>query len=335
MKTVLIVNDDGPCCNDEAPFLLCFVRTLYHHAMRLHGDDIRIVVVTPAVQQSWVGKGITRADSIQARRWEIPECLREECEKMPQVEWFTVEGSPATTSHIAFEYLSVLSPRCKGRDIDLVISGPNKGRNSGTAFSLSSGTLGAALEVAMKAKGNKKPLPIIALSYALKAWPHWENEQVVRASEVAVGVINNLYENWPANGEVEIYSINVPLVLSSPSSPVVHSTSVNASTHYPNLYRCNSNSSSSSTTTTCSSSSSNSKKRKNSEEEKTAHPVHNFSFGLLDLSAMVETPGTDAWCVTNGYVSVTPFLARYQESHSVHSSEVHKYPFYTAEESQQ
>ena len=87
--------------------------------------------------------------------------------------------------------------------IDLVVSGPNYGRNSTAVFSLSSGTLGGALEAAVcKRKA-------IALSYAFFSRNH-DPDIIAGASALSVRVIQNLYDNW---GEgVDLYSVNVPLV---------------------------------------------------------------------------------------------------------------------------
>src|SRR5271154_1322634 len=52
-------------------------------------------------------------------------------------------GTPSTCTNIGLHHVSGEA------DFDLVISGPNLGRNSSTAFTLSSGTIGAAIEAAL------------------------------------------------------------------------------------------------------------------------------------------------------------------------------------------
>jgi tubulin--tyrosine ligase len=87
--------------------------------------------------------------------------------------------------------------------IDLVVSGPNYGRNSTAVFSLSSGTLGGALEGAVCKRRA------IALSYAFFSRNH--DPEIIRgASQLSVKVIEYLYKNWGEN--VDLYSVNVPLV---------------------------------------------------------------------------------------------------------------------------
>ena len=52
-------------------------------------------------------------------------------------------GTPSTCTNIGLYHASGEA------DFDLVIAGPNLGRNSSTAFTLSSGTVGGAMEAAL------------------------------------------------------------------------------------------------------------------------------------------------------------------------------------------
>jgi len=115
-----------------------------------------------------------------------------------QEEWILVDGTPASCVQIGlYHYFQDRGP------IDLVVSGPNYGRNTTAVFSLSSGTLGGALEAAVcKRKA-------IAVSYAFFSRNH-DPEIIAGASKLSVRVIEYLYKNW---GEgVDLYSVNVPLV---------------------------------------------------------------------------------------------------------------------------
>jgi tubulin---tyrosine ligase len=84
-----------------------------------------------------------------------------------------------------------------------VISGPNFGRNSTTLFSLSSGTIGGAMEAATFRKRA------VALSYA-----YFSSDVPVQivdeASAVSVRVVEYLMSAW--GHDVELYTVNVPLV---------------------------------------------------------------------------------------------------------------------------
>jgi tubulin--tyrosine ligase len=109
-----------------------------------------------------------------------------------------VDGTPASCVQIGlYHYFHDRGP------VDLVVSGPNYGRNSTAVFSLSSGTLGGALEGAIcKRKA-------IALSYAFFSRNH-DPEIIAGASKLSIRLIDYLYKNW---GEgVDLYSVNVPLV---------------------------------------------------------------------------------------------------------------------------
>jgi len=89
--------------------------------------------------------------------------------------------------------------------VDLVVSGPNYGRNTTAVFALSSGTLGGALEAAVCKRRA------IALSYAFFSRNH-DAEIIAKASRRGVKVIEALWKAWPEDGSVDLYSVNVPLL---------------------------------------------------------------------------------------------------------------------------
>lgn len=118
-------------------------------------------------------------------------------------EWVLVDGTPASCAQIGLHHVF----RERG-PIDLVVSGPNFGRNSTALFALSSGTLGAALEAAVCRRRA------IALSYA-----HFKDRQdpkdpaiVAEATRHSVRVIEALAAQWPADGSVDLYTVNVALL---------------------------------------------------------------------------------------------------------------------------
>lgn len=109
-----------------------------------------------------------------------------------------VDGTPASCVQIGlYHFFQDRGP------IDLVVSGPNYGRNSTAVFSLSSGTLGGALEAAVCKRRA------IALSYAFFSRNH-DPEIIAGASKLSVKLIDYLYANW--GKEVDLYSVNVPLL---------------------------------------------------------------------------------------------------------------------------
>ena len=109
-----------------------------------------------------------------------------------------VDSTPASCVQIGlYHYFSDRGP------IDLVVSGPNYGRNSTAIFSLSSGTIGGAMEAAVC--GMKS----IALSYAFFDRNH-DAKIISDASELSAKLIQHLWDNWDTN--THLYTVNVPLV---------------------------------------------------------------------------------------------------------------------------
>src|SRR5262245_59289028 len=117
---VLLANDDGI----EAPGLWA----LYEEISKI----AEVLVVAPSTERSAVGHAISVYNEITLRRH-----IRE------QTEWgYGLDGTPADCVKMG---LSVLM---KDNPPDLVISGINRGQNTGTSI-LYSGTVAAALEATM------------------------------------------------------------------------------------------------------------------------------------------------------------------------------------------
>ena len=112
--------------------------------------------------------------------------------------WILVNSTPATCAQLGLShFFSDRGP------IDLVISGPNYGRNTTAVFALSSGTLGAALEAAVCGYRS------IALSFAFYDRTNLP-EVVAESCRQAVRVCEYLAAN--ANFEQgRLYSVNVPV----------------------------------------------------------------------------------------------------------------------------
>ncbi|KAF2102725.1 sure-like protein [Rhizodiscina lignyota] len=202
---ILIVNDDGPPSSHSSPYVHSLVRTLQK-------NNHTVSVVLPNVQRSWIGKAhivgqairptyyrphpstepnAAAADSGTTSTHPLPDSSKEE-------EWILVDSTPASCVQIGlFHYFSERGP------IDLVVSGPNYGRNTTALFALSSGTIGGAMEAAACDKRA------IALSYAFFDRTN-DPEVIAAASRKSVSVIEYLANNW--DKDVHLYTINVPLV---------------------------------------------------------------------------------------------------------------------------
>ena len=113
-------------------------------------------------------------------------------------DWVLLEGTPATCTQLGLFHLFKDRP-----PVNLVVSGPNYGRNVTALFSLSSGTLGGALEAATFR------YRAIALSFAFWDRNH-DPKKIGNACNHSVKLIQHLYGQW--GHDVDLYSINVPLV---------------------------------------------------------------------------------------------------------------------------
>ncbi|OCH96186.1 sure-like protein, partial [Obba rivulosa] len=198
-------NDDGPPGPDSP-----YIYGLYRHLTRDLEWDVRVVI--PSSQKSWIGKAYQIKDLISGRYFypRDPDGFGETSEESRPLqegelgEWILLDGTPATCANIA---LHNLYPG----EIDLLISGPNLGRNSSAAFALSSGTIGAALSSSLSR------IRSIALSYGTVVHPTptaWHEPAHVFGSRI----IRYLWDNWGAdegglrNGEVDLYNVNIPMI---------------------------------------------------------------------------------------------------------------------------
>lgn len=141
---ILITNDDGPPSAESSPYVLPFVRVLQRA-----GHTVSVIV--PDAQRSWIGKAHIIGQDVQATYyWPPPEnppthhsaASANDDGSHP---WILVNSTPAGCAQLG---LSQFFFQDRGK-IDLVVSGPNYGRNTTAVFALSSGTMGAALEAAV------------------------------------------------------------------------------------------------------------------------------------------------------------------------------------------
>lgn len=218
-----------------------------------------------------------------------------------------VDGTPASCVQIGlYHYFHDRGP------VDLVVSGPNYGRNSTAVFSLSSGTLGGALEAAVcKRKA-------IALSYAFFSRNH-DPEIIAGASKLSVRLVDYLWKNW---GEgVDLYTVNVPLVENVGERKVLWTNMLQ------NYWGDGS----------CFQEVEDEEGDADEEEQKireregqgdingsgdgekvTRHKHKHFKWAprFTDVYKSVEEagPGNDGWAVKEGYTSVTPLKANFMHA---------------------
>ncbi|EGE06164.1 tubulin-tyrosine ligase family protein [Trichophyton equinum CBS 127.97] len=198
---ILVVNDDGPPSSQSSPYIHSLIHTL-------QSSGHVVSVVLPHRQRSWIGKAHLVGATVKPTYFHPGTLFQddgtihslprsEEGEGSEGDEWILIDSTPASCVQIGlFHYFQDRGP------VDLVISGPNYGRNSTAVFSLSSGTIGGAMEAAVC--GYKA----IALSFAFSSRDH-DPVVISEAANHSVRLIEHLYKNWTSG--VDLYSINVPL----------------------------------------------------------------------------------------------------------------------------
>lgn len=175
-----VVNDDGPT-STSSPYIYPFVT-----ALQAAGHQTSVVL--PDIPRSWIGKAHIVGSTLECSYY---------TPALGDNEWVLVTGTPASCTQLGLYHLFQDRP-----SPDLVISGPNFGRNATTIYNLSSGTVGGALEAALCQK------KAIALSFASKE--KQSPAVIAAAARHSVKLIENLYDNW--GSEVELYNINVPMI---------------------------------------------------------------------------------------------------------------------------
>ncbi|EJT99793.1 sure-like protein [Dacryopinax primogenitus] len=306
MVRVILTNDDGPPNPKESPYVFSFARALEKEL----GWEVKVVL--PASQKSWIdGMGEYSDISRPLKDGEVAE-------------WILLEATPATCANIA---LHNLFPG----EIDLVISGPNFGRNSSACFMLSSGTIGATLSASLSHVRS------IALSYATFHHPT-PLSFTPPANSLSCRIIKSLYSNWGTDesglrqGEVDLYSINVPMIetlLAEGSIEALWTTAWRNG--YGRLFKPSqkpttlkaagpdapSSSESSSRSITPANQPSHSLPKFETDAETAAHPL-TFHFAP-DMEPLVRPDvatlpeGTDTWALHRGFASVTPLRAAFAE----------------------
>ncbi|KAK4217288.1 tubulin-tyrosine ligase [Rhypophila decipiens] len=220
---ILVVNDDGPPSPHSSPYVHSLVR-----ALQAAGHVVSVCL--PHTQRSWIGKAHMIGQTVKPTYYRPPgsdlpaaglvsagtdqssgnhehgegqshgTTHTRPSAKAGTEEWILVDGTPASCVQIGlYHFFQDRGP------IDLVVSGPNYGRNTTAVFALSSGTLGGALEAAVCKRRA------IALSYAFFTRNH-DTAIIKKASRQSVRVIEALWKNWPEDGSVDLYSVNIPLL---------------------------------------------------------------------------------------------------------------------------
>lgn len=183
---ILLVNDDGPPGN-HSPFIIQFAL-----ALTLLGHEL--VVVLPDSQKSWISKGFDISKEVSSQIYSPLDPV-----DASQKDWILLDSTPAACVNIALNHI------CP--EVDLVISGPNLGRNAGNGSILSSGTVGAALEAVLL---DRKA---ISISFAYFDFQSTKDKAIIeKCCETACKIITDLWESWDTEFP-PMFNINIPMTL--------------------------------------------------------------------------------------------------------------------------
>ncbi|KAI0033144.1 sure-like protein [Vararia minispora EC-137] len=311
---VLLTNDDGPPGPDSP-----YIYGLYLHLTRELGWEVKVVV--PSSQKSWIGKAYQIHDTIRGRYYypkdpnghgEVSEVSRP-LKEGEVAEWVLLDGTPATCTNIGLHNLYY-------GEIDLLLSGPNFGRNTSAAFVLSSGTIGAALSASLS--GTRA----IALSYGtVKHRP--PTEWHAPAHNLGLRIIQRLWKNWGADmdglreGKVDLYNVNIPMVeaLATAEGLPVLWTRIWRNT-YGRLFKADTLDAKPSPDVPAAgpgvSVTTEGGGREKVSKQEISRLVFKFSpdmSGLIGSGPDALPEGSDGWAIEKGWASVTPLRASFAE----------------------
>ncbi|KAG2174101.1 hypothetical protein INT43_004121 [Umbelopsis isabellina] len=280
---VLITNDDGPPSQDESPFVFTFIEYLLSLGWE-------VSVCLPDTQKSWISKSFMIKDHINVKYYN-KEHDRIQAHRSSSSDYVLLGGTPATCVNIGLHHVF------KDIDFDLVIAGPNFGRNSANIYTLASGTIGAAMEATLCRK------KAIALSFAFYDRDITQSK-IDNACGMAVKVVKQLMDidQWQ---DGVVYNINVPLVDEECSVKV---TTV-YQTAYGNLFKPVAME----TTGSQDANDDESIERSVRDQAERGEVLeYRFAPDYKSLSDIKNAEvGTDTWAVHNKHISVTPLIATY------------------------
>ncbi|RCK59399.1 putative tubulin--tyrosine ligase PBY1 [Candida viswanathii] len=211
---VLLTNDDGPLNDKLCPYMKYLVDEI------LTSTDWDLSIVVPDQQRSWIGKAHFAGKTLSAsyiytkistlepnaaiNAYEGPFHRPEPKfhNNAEYQEWCLINSTPAACADIGIHHLYT---HTKEKPVDLVISGPNFGKNSSNLYILASGTVGAAMEAVTHG------IKAIALSYAFNNLDH-DYYILKEAAKISVKLIAKLYKELQRSEEVDLFSVNIPLV---------------------------------------------------------------------------------------------------------------------------
>ena len=283
-------------------------------------------VVLPSTQRSWIGKAHLLPPSTYPLSNQIKPSVNETVDDLcvpeyynpqngsvhkhpleAQEYWVLVPGTPATCTQLGLFHYKELFPFRESSKIDLVLSGPNHGRNTTAAFALSSGTLGGALE------GAVSGIRGIALSFAF--FTRQESDELVKeASGHSIKIVEKLCSDWKmaisetgqptdaSDRTPDVYTINVPLVNDVSKNPIHWTWMLDNKWPTGSLYTAVNGASTA---------------EASSPSRSQQPPAFKWSPSFGDIWKIVEQSpaGNDGKVIRDGGTSITPIKASFQGLH--------------------
>ncbi|KAJ6519843.1 survival protein sure-like phosphatase/nucleotidase [Mycena sanguinolenta] len=309
---VLLTNDDGPPDASASPYIFSF----YVHLTSL-GWDVKVVL--PSSQKSWIGKAFHITEITKGRYFypRAPDGLTGETSPTSRPlkdgevgEWILLDGTPATCANVGIHNLYP--------GIDLVISGPNLGRNTSSAFALSSGTIGAALSASLSKTRS------IAVSYGTVVHPT-PKSYFEPAHLLAGRIIRYLWNNWGQDdgglraGEVDLYNVNIPMVeglLTDESLKILWTSMWRNS--YGSLFKAVPGTTPATAPHSAMAAGPDADAPSTEETPEAGKDTLAFKFapsmeGLIRPDESSLPVGSDGWAMFKGYASVTPLRSSFAE----------------------
>lgn len=181
MTDILVTNDDGYTSAGFLPLI------------KELSKKYSVTAVVPDQGRSWIGKAITTKKKLRLKKITYEG-----------VDMFLLDGTPADCVQIGL--YDIIENRPK-----LVLSGINIGLNIGRARTLSSGTIGAAIEGSIdgvKAMASSLSIPIEMKEnktdfYHPKNFPLFENAAQITTKVTSI-IIDKAFEG------VDLFSLNIP-----------------------------------------------------------------------------------------------------------------------------
>jgi len=181
MTDILVTNDDG---YKSAGFI-----TLIKELSKKY----EVTAVVPDRGRSWIGKAITTKKELKIKKITYEG-----------VEMFLLNGTPADCVQIGLYDIAITRP-------NMVLSGINIGLNIGQARTLSSGTIGAAIEGSIdgvRSIASSLSIPLALRDnktdfYNSKSYPLFENAARITTKVTAI-IMNRAFDR------VDLFSLNIP-----------------------------------------------------------------------------------------------------------------------------